>query len=384
MKLMKRSEILGLVLACGAVPAYSQQTSIYATGLKNPSKVIAAANGSLLVTEVDTTPNSGRVSLVDGAGRVQALITGLPSGAASPDGTLDGPNGLALAGRVLFVANGEGDTHVAGPTPGTIVPNPAGRSSPIFTSILKVTFNAEPDRITAPFALSRANQDTLADGKAVRLENGAGDQAVFELLADFRDNVPDARTIYRNSHPYGITLHPSYPEWLFVADAGMNTVWQVNIENGRASTLVRFPAIPTGIPSRPAAEAVPNSVHAYGDQLLVTQLSGVPFVPGTSQVSLVDIGTGKIEPFIYGLSSAMDIVWQERSGTTPIFYVLEFSAGLAQSPPLAGRLKRYETAEGQVLAGTLRTPTSMVLDSNGRALYITDRSGGTIVKVDLP
>jgi hypothetical protein len=181
-----------------------------------------------------------------------------------------------------------------------------------------------------------------------------------------------------------MTLHPSYPEWLFVADAGMNTVWQVNIASGRASALVRFPAIPTGIAARPAAEAVPNSVRAYGDQLLVTQLSGVPFVPGTSRVSLVDVGAGKIEPFITGLSSAMDIVWQDRNGLAPVFYVLEFSAGLANSPPLAGRLKRYETPEGKVLVPALRTPTSMALAPDGRAMYITDRSGGSVVKVSLP
>jgi hypothetical protein len=324
------------------------------------------------------------VSVVNLSGRVQALIEGLPSGGAAPDGTLDGPNGLALSGRVLYVANGEGDSHVAGPTPGTIVPNPAGKSSPIFSSILKVTFSADPGTILSAFTLSRADQDTLADGNAVTLANASGDKAVFELLSDFRDDVPDARTIYRNSHPYGITLHPSYPGFLFVADAGMNTVWQVDITSGRARTLARFPAVETFVPARPAAEAVPNSIHPYMDQLLVTQLAGVPFVPGTSRVSIVDVKTGAIQPFINGLSSAMDIAWQDRDGQTPVFFVLEFSAGLGQAPPLPGRLKRYETPAEEVFVPALRTPTSMALDAAGHAAYITDRSGGAVMKVSLP
>lgn len=155
---MRRWTTLGMLFALFGLGARGQQASMLASGLKNPSKVILAG-GSLLVTEVDSGPNTGRVSVVNLSGRVQALIEGLPSGGAAPDGTLDGPNGLALSGRVLYVANGEGDSHVAGPTPGTIVPNPAGKSSPIFSSILKVTFSADPGTILSAFTLSRADQE---------------------------------------------------------------------------------------------------------------------------------------------------------------------------------------------------------------------------------
>ncbi len=378
---MKKTLALGLVTVCCAALGQAQQPTVFATGLKNPSKVILGGNGSLLVTEVGDKPNTGRVSVIDSGGRVQALLDGLPSGAAAPDGTLDGPNGLALAGRVLYVANGEGDSHTAGPALGTIVPNPNGRSSPVFSSILKVTLTSEPDRITAPFVLSRADHDTLADGKTVMLDNGAGDKAEVILLTKFQDSVPDARTIYRNSHPYGLTLQPYYPELLFVADAGMNVVWKVNRTNGRAEVHVRFPGIPTGIPARPQAEPVPNSVKAYGDGLLVSLLSGVPFVPQTSSIALVD-PAGKTEPFIPWLSSAIDVAWEERPGNIPLFYTLEFSAGLAQGLP--GRLKKFDTPNGTVVTDTLRTPTSMALDQSRRAIFITDRSGGAVVQVALP
>lgn len=184
-----------LALAGLAGPAGAQQVTVFATGLQNPAKVILAGGGALLVAETGTTPNSGSIFVVDAGGRVRPLLDGLPSGPAAPDGTLDGPSGLALDGKVLFILNGEGNTHVAAQAPGTIVPNPAGRSSPIYSSILKATLSREADQVLEPFLLTRADHDTLADGDPVELTNVAGDRMVIELLADFRDNVPDPRMI---------------------------------------------------------------------------------------------------------------------------------------------------------------------------------------------
>ena len=58
---------------------------------------------------------------------------------------VEGPNGLALAGRTLYIANGEGDSHSSGPRPGTLVPNPNGPSSPLYATILQVTFSNDID-----------------------------------------------------------------------------------------------------------------------------------------------------------------------------------------------------------------------------------------------
>jgi len=377
--------LAALALAGMGASGLAQQVTVFARGLNNPSKAILAGRGSLLVAETGETPNSGRVSVVDPGGRVQPLLEGLPSGAAAPDGTLDGPNGLALDGKVLFVLNGEGNTHVAAQAPGTIVPNPAGRSSPIYSMILKVILSRDVDEVCEPFVLKRADHDLLADGTTVELTNGMGDKAAVELLADFRDNIPDARMIYRNSHPYGMTLHPSWPGWLFVAEAGMNTLLKVEIATGRTRTLARFPNVATGISGRPFAEVVPTSVQPYGDQLLVTQFSGVPFVPGTALVSIIGPATGAIAPFIPWASTAMDIAWEDRPGASrPTFYLLEFSAALGQIPPVPGRIPRWVSLEEDLFLPALRTPTSMALDSASRALFVTNRSEGTILRVSLP
>jgi hypothetical protein len=114
-------------------------------------------------------------------------------------------------------------------------------------------------------------------------------------------------------------------------------------------------------------------------------LSGVPFVPGTALVSIVDPATGAIAPFIPWASTAMDIAWEDRPGASrPTFYLLEFSAALGQTPPAPGRIRRWVSLEEDLFVPALRTPTSMALDSASRALFVTNRSEGTILRVSLP
>jgi hypothetical protein len=366
--------------ACGTMMA--QSASVFASGLQNPSKIVTGPNGTLLVTEAGQTPNSGAVSLIDSGGSRHAILSGLPSGLAAPDMAADGPNGLALSGRTLYIANGEGDSFRNGAQQGTTVPNPDGPSSPLFASVLKVTFNTDLDRLTDGFQLQLADHFTLLDGNTVTLDNGSGGKATVELLAAFRPGVPDPRTIYRNSHPYGLALLPSQPDTLYVADAGMNVVRQVSLGTGHSKVLTRFPNAPNmtqGGP--PTSEAVPNSVRAYGDQLLVSLLSGFPFAPGASRIMAVDPATGDSTLFISLLSSAIDVVYRSKSDGSPEFFVLEYSQNLLGGA--AGSLRVYDTPVGKELVGGLPGPTSMALDESTGNLYITSRTDGTVLKVNV-
>jgi len=47
---------------------------------------------------------------------------------------------------------------------------------------------------------------------------------------------------------------------------------------------------------------VPDSIHFFGKDLLVTYLTGFPFGPGAARVQLVDSTTGANQPFITGLT----------------------------------------------------------------------------------
>ena len=370
-------KILVLLAACFAasLTLEAQTSSVVVSGLNNPSKLILTPGGDFLVTETGTTPNSGKVTRVTKAGAKFTLLTGLPSGLSAPNSDADGTNGLALDGTTLYIANGEGDGFVNGTTPGTILPNPAGPSSPLFTSIIKLTLPMPVDQITGTFTLQPQDHYSLLDGTTLTMKSSAAETATLDLVTANRISIPDPMTIYRNSHPYGLALVTGAPTMLYMVDAGMNALVQINPATGRAKTIVHFGSVPSYLPAPPVAEAVPDSVKPFGSGLLVTLLSGYPFGPYASQVVYVDPATGKTAPFIENLAAAIDIAWNSKT-----YFVLSTSANLGAAPPLAGGIIRYDTPLGVPFASNINSPTSMVLDTNTSMLYVTSRTDGTIIR----
>jgi hypothetical protein len=372
------TSLFGLAAGSGS----AQQATVFSSGLLNPSKIITGPGGSLLAAEVGTTPNSGRISVISPSGTRSTLIDGLPSGLGPPSGDADGPNGLLLDGNTLYIAVGEGDLYANGTVPGTTIVNAAGISSPIFDTLLQVNLSQSVDRVASGFTLKLADHTTLLDGNPVTLTNAAGDKATITLLSEFRFR-PDARENIKHSHPYGIARLDSDPTHLFVADAGLNLVHQVDIATGRKRTLVQFPSFPNfGSTAPPVVDAVPDSVRAYGNQLLVTFLTGFPFSAGDSKVLLVDPVTGATAPFISWLNSAIDIVYRPRgNGGRPQFFLLEYSSNFLAGAP--GRVLVFNDPVGTVLVEGLNAPTSLALDSTAGKLYIASRTDGKIMQVSV-
>jgi len=365
-----------LASAASLVPA--QKVTVYATGLKNPTQIIQTPGGNLLVTETDTPINSGRVSRISSGGAVHPLMTGLPSGPSIPANDPDGPSGIILAGQVLYIEIGEGDGFVNGPNQGQMVPNPAGGSSPIFASIMKVTFSASPDLIGGTFALTADNQSDLSLGKVVTLTDGSGDTATCEMLTQLRQGIPDPVTLWRHSHPYAMTSLASQPNYFYIADAGRNLVWQVDNSTGKTIALAEFASTPDPVAGPPVIEAVPDNIRPYGNQLLVALLSGAPFVGGQSRVVQVDPATGAQSVFIADLTSTIDVGVVPVPNARPIFYTLQYSSSLTTGAP--GQLIRYDGPLGKIYADGLKGPTSMTIDSSGN-IYIAEHDGGDIVLV---
>ena len=368
-----------LLVMCGCV-LQAQTPAVFATGLLNPSKLLLTPAGNLLVTEVGTSPNSGRVSLIDKSGIRKTLIDGLPSGLAAPNMDPDGPNGLALKGNALYILNGEGDGFRNGTRPNTIVPNPAGPSSPLFSSLMKLTLSGSVDAAAGGMTLTAANQATLADGNPATLNDSTGASATLEMVIDFRDGVADPITVWRNSHPYGLAALEGRPDTLYVADAGMNSLYEVTLSTGRSRVLTHFGGLrnPTGIAGPPVSEAVPDSVRPYGDQLLVSLLHGFPFPAGGAQIAVVDPATGVSMPFIGNLTSSIDVL--ALPGTAqPVFFTLEYSTNQLAGAP--GRVTRYDTSQGVVIASGLNGPTNLAYDAASQTLYVSVHNDGTIVKI---
>lgn len=368
-------------LALSAASLYAQTPTVFATGLINPAKIVPGPAGTLLVAEAGRGLNGGRVSIVNSAGTRRSLLEALPGGSAA-EGDEDGPTGILLDGDTLYVALGEGDQLVAGATQGTNQPNPKGPASPILTSILKVVLSQPVEAITAPFTLRTADHGSLADGLTVTLENGANATATLSILAEFRYR-PDPALIYRNSHPYALTKVPGDANSLYLADAGLNSIFQINLQTGKPKLIARFPRQPNrGTTGGPVTDAVPDSVRFFNGRLLVSLLTGFPFAAGNSKVMSVDLATGAFEPVLENLTSAIDVVPRVRFLRPLQYLVLEHSANILSGAP--GRLKLVGFNATETLVDGMRAPTSMHYDIATSSVYITSRTDGTILKVVLP
>lgn len=345
-----------------------------ATGLQTPQKLILTPRGNFLVTETSTTLNSGRVSFVSRAGARRSLFEGLPSGAAvTGDGS--GPTAMTLRDRTLYLAIGVGDAERRGTQPGTSVYNPAGLSSPIFSSILAIRFGGDVDDLTGTFKLTPQIQQQLADGEEVTIEDGSGGTARVAVLAAVPNAVPDSRTIYRFSNIWGLALSPD-GNTLYVADASSDTLLRIDTATGRWRRLIRFPPGQNSTPvGPPVIDAVPTSVRVWGEYLLVSQLTGFPFIPGAARVFVVEPDKRTFVPFIYFLTSVTDVLVRPTTGPRAQFFTLEFSQNMTATPPGPGRIMRWDTEAPTVMSSTLPALTSMALDEQSNTLFVLSLTG---------
>ena len=238
--------------------------------------------------------HEGRISIIDPAGNVRTLLSRLPAGLDLDNLNPAGPTGLALAGEdTLYIQIGIGDVLKRNAT-NQEVPNPAGLSSALFSSIWRVRFSTGVDALAAGFALDPATDYAmLADGLAVELTNDAGESATVEVVADIRDLIPGANVVM-GSNPFGLLVRG---RGLYFADSGYNSISVANARNGRQQTITHFPPVPNTAPfGPPVSQAVPNSIRGVvgrGHLAMVTLFTGFPFGPGASSVRLVNLKTGE-------------------------------------------------------------------------------------------
>jgi hypothetical protein len=360
------------------------EATVLADGLLAPSKVIQTPLGDFLVSENGTgAPNTGRISIVDSHCQ-RTLLDGLPSG-IDHTGAKSGTSALWLRGRTLFVVNGLGDVTLPGPLPGSEMPNPHP-SSPIFSSVLEVHFSAAMEQRTSGVTLTLADHQALKDGKELILRDAEGQKMTLRLAVDFPDYVSEPMPTFpanvRHCNPYGVVADGQY---LFVIDAGFNSVRKVDITTGASHTLVAFPRTPNPAPTgKRLIENVPTSIHPAGGQLLVTLLSGAPaFLPGFSQVWQVDPDSGAAGPLVEGLSSAIDTLPLPQEQNFQSLLTLEYDLNFPKSGP--GRLQFFATPTSipSVVSACLVTPSSMVYDANSGQLVFVQLGTGQLLALPL-
>ncbi len=366
-----------------ALPAHPQGPP-FLSGLELPSKVAFTRQHNLVVAESGTEANNtGRISLVDRATKARrTFIDGLPSGLsrAEEPPTPSGPSGLAVQDRTIYVTIGSGDAVLPGPAPGTEQPNPS-IASPILASLLSLQSSVPLDVAAGGFALTPADHTTLKAGEALTLHNDAGEELVVRLVADFPDYTaeprPDFAANVRAGNPFGVAVRG---QALYVVDASQNLVRRVDANSGETTTLATIGKVQNPTPvGPPVIDAVPDSIHLRGDDLVVTTLTGFPFPAG--RASVLKIGAnGATETLVSGLTSAIDVAPLGNGAADPLL-VLEFSTNMLQRAP--GRL-RLVTPSGSstTIAEGLPTPTSMAVDATTGEVLITHIFPGFITRID--
>ena len=366
----------------------AQTSSVFSTGLHHPTKIITAADSSLLVAEGGTmTPNTGRISVLDGGTGVRhTLIDGLPSGVSNLGGQpdTDGSTGIFLRGNVLYIVSGVGDACI-NVGPGLELPNPAGASSPIFDSIIEVTLPGGYASLASGFTMTLADQTALAANTSLELTNADGNTITVRMVANLPDYRaeprPGAPNNVRASHLFGVEV---FQKDIYVPDAAFNLIHRVDIATGAESTFAAFPNRPNPAPpGGPFIEAVPDNIHRVGNRLLVPLLTGFPFRVGYSEVQTVSLKNGQHETLIPGLTSAIDVLRVENADGDA-YYTLEFSANQLANAP--GRLRYFSSANAApvTVVPVVITPTSMAMDETSGDIFITNIFPGTVTRVQFP
>ncbi|MBX2999745.1 MAG: ScyD/ScyE family protein, partial [Caldilineaceae bacterium] len=205
-------------------------------------------------------------------------------------------------------------------------------------------------------------------------------------LWDFeRTENPDPALF--DSHPYGLTAGPD--GMLYVADAGANTLLQVDPATGEVSLVAVFAPIP-GVFPRPdhggelLTDAVPTAVVVNDDgTFYVSYLTGAPFVPGSAKVVMVD-ADGEISDYATGLTMLTDL----QRGPDGHLYAVQFGLFTDQGPvPDSGAVVRIAEGDGseEVITG-LPFPTGLSIDSEGNLYVVINGVGapgsGAVVKFE--
>lgn len=370
MKTVKRMCAL-LVTAVCATTAFAQ-TEVLVTGLQAPQRLALTSGGNFLVTESGTQNNTSRVAFITRGGTVRGLIEALPSG-ADFQGDQSGATALALRERTLYVTIGVGDTERRNQA-GMAVHNGAAPASALFATVLRFRFSSDIDQITGTFRLTDASRQSLANGEEVELTDGAGARVMAMVLSFMPVSIPEGPA-YRFSNPWGLAVSND-GNTLWMNDASQDALYRIDTATGRWQRVFRFAGAPNPTPvGPPRIDAVPTSVRLYHDQLLVSFLSGFPFLQGGGRVAVVDPATRTENTFISGLSSATDVIWRERGNDRPQFFVLEFSTNMLSNPAGPGRLLRYDSETPTVVAGDLIAPVSMAYSASTQELFILELSG---------
>ncbi len=298
--------------------------------------------------------NSGRVSVIQGAGQDVTVNDKLGSLATPLVDQSTGPNGITFNDGKPYIVVGDG--------------GPLSATSQL---------GAAQSQMGVVQTLSGRN----SGGAATTVASTANYEYVND--PDHRTN-PDG-TITPESNPFGIT---SMGGNVYVSDGGGHTVDKVTPEGAISVVgvmppqMVNVPAFPGGpVPS--LEDAVPAGIMPapYGKGVLVADYTGYPYVPGTANIWEMQEGQDP-KVFASGFTNLIGLSPAPDGG----IYALEITDKGALSGDLGGSLIHVSSqGEKKVLACQgLIEPTGIATSRNGDVYvsnYGLNPGYGEVVKV---
>ena len=289
-------------------PMFPETCSVVAEGLNEPRYIAIGEDGTIYVTEAgnggdeilgvsnDASPEAaagedeesppetrgftGQVTTIAPDGTQSVLASGLPSYAGV------GPVGIVDAGDALWVSIGGGAAGTA-----------------FFTGV-----EIEPLEF---------------ENSIVRIDKASGEVTLVAELGSYEvENNPDGLEDI-NPNLYGMTLGPD--GMLYVTDAGGNTIYRVNPEDGSFEVVAVIPSmqelmgaeVPVNVEEVRQPVPLQPAFDAEG-QLYVTLLSEAWEAPSIVTIGEDGTVTGIGEPgtFMFGLTTGPDGTVYLTQGTT--------------------------------------------------------------------
>jgi hypothetical protein len=341
---MRKLLLLGGVLAALAIPAGASGSTITQVmhGLDNAKGLAFGPEGALYVAEAGrggpatglcwTSPRPDLGLRCYGAtgaisrywhGEQERIVTGLPS--------LENPT---------FAGPAAGPQHISF----------QGRGGMYVT----IGFGGDPGVIDSIFG-------GIAFGELLKITPSGDWRSVADIAAYEGANNPDGLQV--DTNPYGLLALPGHQ---LVTDAGGNSLLDVRAD-GSISTVTTFPKVLGGFGP---ADAVPTDVVLGPDgAYYVSNLSGVPFTPGSALVWRV-LPDGSKTVYAAGLTQVTDLAF----GPDGSLYVLQHAAAPFFGGP--GSIVRIAPGGARTTIdtqGRLNHPAGLVVGPNG-ALYVANFS----------
>lgn len=172
----------------------------------------------------------------------------------------------------------------------------------------------------------------------------------------------------KETHPYDLMAGPDGS--LLIVDAAANTLLSMNTASGAIETLAVFDAMPGVFPNpwrnnELLSDPVPTGLALAPDgSILVSLLSGAPFIPGTSKI--VNVKDGTIVDYATNLTMAVDMA-TAPDGT---LYVLSFGLFEPTGPvPASGSVHRiHSDGSSEMVVDGLSFATSIDFMPDGAML----------------